>query len=155
MRSSQLYRLHRPIVFLVMIVSVLLLWARLSGQNCERKMIAIFVSPNRDWNAELDEEICSSLGIATTGVSDIVRLARRDGAQADQSDVVAVDETGVASRPALRWLAPQELQISVPNKSLIAFQKSSYEGIGITIQFEPDDPAEREQWLKSLGLSRR
>ncbi len=86
-------------------------------------------------------------------MSDIVQLVRRGQKSEDSDDVFAIEEHGdPTNRPTLRWLSPQKLQIAVPNKSLIGLQKSSYEGIDIVIKFEPDDPAERERWLKSLGL---
>jgi hypothetical protein len=49
-------------------------------------------------------------------------------------------------------LSPQRLELTVPNKSLIGLQRSSYKGIEITIKFNPDDPAERRQFLDGLGL---
>lgn len=52
----------------------------------------------------------------------------------------------------MRWLSMNKLQITVPNKSLIGLQKSSYDGVDIMIKFEPDAPDERKQWLNSLGL---
>ena len=69
--------------------------------------------------------------------------------------MLLVDTHGVAAdRPATRWLSPRTLQITIPNKSLIGLQKPSYGDIEVVIKYEPDDPAERERWLRSLGLQK-
>ncbi len=100
----------------------------------------------------VQEEVCQGPGFASTGISDIVQLARRGQEPENSDDVFAIEEHGdLTNRPVMQWLSPSKLQITVPNKSLIGVQKSSYEGIEIVIKFNPDDPAERKRWLKSLG----
>ncbi|HVA13942.1 MAG TPA: hypothetical protein VNF99_11880, partial [Stellaceae bacterium] len=121
--------------------------------GCQRTQVAALVSPNEAWIAVIQEEICEGPGIATTGVSDVVRLVPRGNKPEVGEDVFAIEEDGdPAYHPVLRWLTPRELRITVPNKSLIGLQKSSYEGVDIVVKFEPDEPAARARWLKSLGL---
>jgi hypothetical protein len=99
------------------------------------------------------EEVCSGEGLATTGITDTVQLLRRGEEPKDENDVFAVEEHGNSVyRPLTQWLSPQKLKITIPNKSLIGLKKDSYEGIEVVTKYEPDDPAERERWLKSLGL---
>jgi hypothetical protein len=131
--------------------------------GCQRETISALMSPDDTWVALVQEDICSD-GYFVTTVTDTVQLSLRDAIDAIQltwhpdkpkheNDIFALDEHGhPENRPLTRWLSPQKLQITVPNKSLIGLQKGTYEGIEIVIKFEPDDPAERERWLKSLGL---
>jgi hypothetical protein len=131
--------------------------------GCQREAISVLMSPDDAWVALVQEDICSD-GYFVTTVTDTVQLSPRGATDAVQltshsdkpkheNDIFALDEHGHPEmRPLTRWLSPQQLQITVPNKSLIGLQKSSYEGIEVVVKFEPDDPAERERWLKSLGL---
>ena len=54
--------------------------------------------------------------------------------------------------PILEWISPNHLQIIVPNLSLIGLKKNSYEGVEISVNFVPNDPAAREHWLNELGI---
>lgn len=131
--------------------------------GCQRETISVLISPDNSRVALAQEDTCSD-GYFVTTVTDTVELARRevgDAVHLDQhadkpkheNDVFALDEGGhPENRPFMRWLSTNKLQITVPNKSLIGLQKSSYDGIDIMIKFEPDAPDEREQWLNSLGL---
>jgi len=131
--------------------------------GCQRETISVLISPDDSWVALVQEDTCSD-GYFVTTVTDTVQLARHDATDvipltrhADMpkhdNDVFALDEHGhPGNRPLTRWLSPSKLQITVPNKSLIGLQKNRYEGVDIVVKFEPDDPAERELWLKSLGL---
>jgi hypothetical protein len=122
------------------------------------------MSPDDVWVALVQEYTCTD-GYFVTTVTDTVQLTRRDatdaiqlGRHADESkhenDVLTLDEHGhPENRPLTRWLSAHKLQITVPNKSLIGLQKNYYQEIEIVIKYEPDDPAGREQWLRSLGLA--
>lgn len=135
----------------------------LDKPGCERQAISMLISPDDMWVALVHEDVCSDGAFVTT-VTDTVQLARRDAIDAiklathadvpkHENDVFAVDVYGYSQlRPLTRWLSLKKLQVTVPNKSLIGLQKPSYEGIEIVVKFEPDDPAGREQWLKSFGL---
>jgi hypothetical protein len=160
-------RPSRWLALLFFTISVALLPGAAQAQEkggCQRRTISALMSPDDAWVAFVQEDMCSD-GYFVTTITDTVQLVCCDAAGAVQltwhpdkprheNDVFALDEHGQPeNRPLTRWLSPQKLQITVPNKSLIGFQKSSYEGIEIVIKYEPDDPVERERWLKSLGLS--
>jgi hypothetical protein len=122
--------------------------------GCQREVIVTGVSPDDRWIAVVQEEVCSGLGMASTGISDVVQIVARDQKPENSDDVFAVDEHGDPTlRPNIRWLSSTTLQITVPNKSLIGLDKKNYVGIDIVTKFEPDDPAERELFLKQRGLS--
>jgi hypothetical protein len=128
--------------------------AQLGSLGCQREMIAMGVSPDDKWVAVVQEEVCSGLGIASTGVTDVVQLVPRDRKPENGDDIFAINENGdPTQRPNIRWLSPTKLQITVPNTALIGLDKKSYAGIEIAIKYEPDDPAERERYLKQFGLT--
>jgi hypothetical protein len=78
-----------------------------------------------------------------------IRLTWKHDEANHEGDVFGLDIHGHREdRPRLWWLSPTKLQITVPNKSLIGLQKADYQGIEIVVKFEPDDPAERERFLK-------
>jgi hypothetical protein len=108
-------------------------------------------SPDDSWAALMQEEACSDGAFVTT-VEDYIRLVRRSEAPTCDNDVFAIEYHGGAKyRPVLEWLSSRKLRITVPNKCIVDLQKSSYQGIDVSVRFEPDEPAERERFLKSLG----
>ncbi len=131
--------------------------AQLGSLGCQREMIAMGVSPPDDkWVAIVQEEVCTGIGIASTGVTDVVQLLLRESKSENGEDVFAIEEHGdPTNRPNIKWLSPTKLQITVPNTALIGLDKKSHAGIEIAIKYEPDDPAERERYLKQFGLTPR
>jgi hypothetical protein len=121
--------------------------------RCDRKTISMLMSPDDSWIAFVQEDTCSGESFATTGITDIVQLARPGQKATATDDVFAVVEHGnPLNRPLTQWLTPRKLQITVPNKSLIGLKKSQHEDIEIVVKYQPDDPAERQRFLKELGL---
>jgi hypothetical protein len=130
-------------------------------QPCERRTVALSVSPDDTWVALVAEGTCSS-GLVTVS-TDTVRLVSRDSLDAVslasrsekaefENDVLVVDDYGrLKFRPLLQWLSPRKLQLMIPNISAIGLQKSSYRDVEIVIRYEPDDPAAREKW-KERGV---
>ena len=129
---------------------------------CERGTIALSISPDNNWVALVEEGVCASGAITVS--TDTVRLARRDSTDhvslsprraepERKNDVLVVDYYGHAqSRPVLRWLLPNRLEITIPNISGVGLQKASYQGVEIVIKYEPNDPVAREKWWKERGL---
>jgi hypothetical protein len=128
--------------------------AQLGSLGCQREMVAMGVSPDDKWIAVVQEEVCSGLGIASTNVTDVVQLVPRERKPENGDDIFAVEGHGdPTQRPNIRWLSSTKLQINVPNKSLIGLDKKNYAGIEIAVKYEPDDPAERERFLKQFDLT--
>ena len=153
-------------LFFIVSAAVLAGAALAQGEaGCQRQTISMLMSPDDAWVALVHEDICSD-GYFVTTVTDTVQLVRRDTTDAvvlawhadepkHDNDVFALDEHGhPENRPLTRWLSSQKLQITIPNKSTIGLQKSGYEGIEIVLNYEPDDPTEREQWLNSRAAER-
>ena len=109
------------------------------------------ISPNDDYVALVTEEVCTSLGIATTGISDVVSIKAHVAKSSEEQDVFFVEEHGdPENRPVVTWVDTYKLQIKVPNRSLIELKKEKFQRVEISVKFDPDDPAERARWLKSL-----
>jgi hypothetical protein len=118
--------------------------------QCATETVSIMLSPDNGRVALVQETMCSTQAFDMTTLTDAVHIVRR-GEQAKQEDTIfAIDAGYPKYRPVIRWLSPMKLQITVSNKSLITLQKSEFDGVEIIVKFEPDDPAERERWLKSL-----
>jgi hypothetical protein len=58
----------------------------------------------------------------------------------------------VEHQPRLEWLSTTQLQITIPNLSLIGLRKTEHAGVQIELRFDPDDPAGRAKWRKERGL---
>jgi hypothetical protein len=109
------------------------------GAGCERETVSALSSPDDDWVALVQEDICSDGAFVTT-VTDTIQLARQDLTPPVQlswhaeepkheNDVFALDEHGrPENRPITQWLSPRKLQIAIPNLSLIGLKKPSYQG---------------------------
>jgi len=127
-------------------------WVERSAE-CERSTLSTSASPDAAWTAVLEEHICSTAMFASTTVSDTVAL-RQSGSQERSTDYVfGVDAHGDPKmRPLLQWIASRTLLVTVPNKSLIGLRKNNYDDVKVVVRFDPDDPEERAQFLKGVGL---
>jgi hypothetical protein len=122
--------------------------------GCQSEVIATGVSPDDKWVAMVQEEVCSGPGMASTGIMEAVQIVARGQSPESSDDVFVMNGSGdPMRRPNIRWLSATLLQITVPNKSLIGLNKKNYAGIDIVTKFEPDDPAERERFLRERGFS--
>ncbi len=133
-----------------------------AAAECTSRVISTLLSPDDSWIAVVRETVCSNEGFAMGSTGDAVELIRsgaelpmniQRGIEPTNGNIVlGLDRGSWKDRPIVQWLSPNKMQITVPNKSLVGLRKSSFEGIEIAIRFDPDEPAERERWLKSLGL---
>jgi hypothetical protein len=131
--------------------------------GCWRSTISTSISPDNAWVALVQQDVCSDGAFVTT-VVDKVQLVRRIsidaiplGPHADEpiheNDVFAVEDGGYPEeRPLIRWLSSDKLEISIPNLTFIGLQKTEYYGVQIVVKYNPDDPAQREQWLRQHGF---
>ena len=130
--------------------------------ECGNRAISTLLSPDDSWIAVVWETFCSNDAFAMSSTGDAVELIR-PGAEPPMNNqpgvepiknntVLGVSRGSWEFRPLTRWLSPNKLQITVPNTSAVSLQKSSFDGVDIVVKFEPDDPGERERWLKSRGL---
>ncbi len=121
--------------------------------GCERQTVAMLPSPDAAWSALFYEDICSHGPAFTTVVLDRIRLVRRGEESNEDSDVLILQgPVPVENRMQPRWLSPQELQITIPNNSVVTEKRSRYGGIEVIVKFNPDDPVQRERFLEEHGL---
>ncbi len=129
--------------------------------KCDRQVIAMLLSDDNTWVALMHEDVCSDGHFVTT-LTDTVQLSRRDSVESIQlapyqdkvkheNDVLTIDASP-GGRPTMLWPSNGRLQITVPNRSLVGLHKGSYSGIEVVLKFQPDDPSDREKWLRSLGV---
>jgi hypothetical protein len=155
MKSRFIYSVNLWVISLVAAIPILSHGGFADEKSeCERKTISMLMSPDDSWIVLVHEDTCSGGDFATTGITDTVQLLRPGEESKHQNDIFAVEEHGnPLNRPMTRWLGPQKLQITIPNRSLIGLKKRRYEDVEIVIKYDPDDPAERARFLKELGLS--
>jgi hypothetical protein len=120
------------------------------------------LSPDNRWVALVREGECTS-GLVTVS-TDTVQLLPREALQSvslatspekaeHENDVLVVDYYGrFENRPVLKWLSPQQLQITIPNISGIGLRKDSYRDVRIAVRFDPDDAPARAKWRRERGL---
>jgi hypothetical protein len=129
--------------------------------GCERRAISMRMSPDYVWVAVVHENVCSD-GYFVTTLTYVVQLLRRESLDSirlipysdkpqNDNDVLA-GEMSHENPPELRWVSASKLQITVPNRSLIGLQKRSSDGVEVVLKFDPDDPSDRERWLKERGF---
>lgn len=126
--------------------------------ECNRNTFSKAPSPDYAWVAFQQEETCSDGAFVTTAMDVIGLVPRGDERKAEGSrdslktyDIFASEAHGAEYRPIIKWLSPQILQITVPNRSFIGLQKNTFNGIDIVVRFNPDDPEERRKLLESRG----
>lgn len=122
--------------------------------DCRSESLTSAASEGGRFVVAVQEITCSGSGFATTAITDHVYLLRPGMNPSPSNQVFVVDEHGQSlNRPAIRWLSASELEITVPNKSLIGFVRKAFENVRIRVRYQPDDPQEREEWLRSLGIA--
>ena len=143
----------RLLTYLVVVQLAFISGQAAAQRSCTRTTIATLMSPYNSWAVTIEEEACSQLIYATTTIDNIVRVARLGAIATLESDVLVVNVGGSwKARPLLEWIAPAKLQITLLNRSFIGLRKPKYEDVEIVLKFDLDDPADRAQFLKELGL---
>jgi hypothetical protein len=80
-----------------------------------------------------------------------VHLVGEGTSAAQKNEVFCIQDYTPGPRVALRWRSPQDLEITAPNLSIVATRKARFDGVGIEVKFDPDDPVARKTWLQSQG----
>ena len=148
--SRHLYiALGSTVVLLVVIAAVTIRTE--DTDSCEHATVARVLSPDGAWQADVNESTCLfGLGVGAV-VAEVHLLSTRDPARS--ADLLGVDTGGNADeRPKLAWVAPDILQVTVPNRSFLKILALRLDGVQVKVRFEPDDPAERAVWLREHDL---
>jgi hypothetical protein len=122
-------------------------------KGCYREAISNLASPDGIWMALVYADLCSHGPAFTTVMLDKVQLVRRGEELRQDGDVIVLDQSSnPAGRPLTQWLSPQKVQIKIPKNSIITLKKSGHEGVEIILKFDPENPVERQRFLKERGL---
>jgi hypothetical protein len=120
----------------------------------EERVVDVEPSPDGALQARL-VEVWNSNGWFNTSVVDGVDItaAREPG---ETARLMWMDLAGNSDfRPRLTWTAPDVLQVTVPNLSVIVVKLLAFEGARLDLRFDPADPAARANWLDQHFPRRR
>jgi len=120
------------------------------GGGCTGTDLTQLASPDGAWAATVVELWCESPFV--TGVDTEVRL---DSAldRTRSAEILSVENGGhVETRPQIVWTAPNVLQITVRNFSILKVLTRQYGGVSIDLRFDPHDPAARAAWLRTHDM---
>ena len=117
--------------------------------GCKDTLLTETTSPNQIWKAQVIESLCESTFV--TDITAGVHVKPVNGPGLD-TDILGVDTGGNSrERPRIAWTAPNVLQVTVPNISYLKVLTREFDGVRIDLRYDPDDPAARAAWRKSLG----
>ncbi len=107
-------------------------------------------SPDKRWVATVSETTVEGL-IATATVADVELLSTNYPTSVES--ILGVDTGGYQEdRPRVAWIAPDALQVTLPNLSFVSFPKRWPQHIRVVLRFEPNDPVARAAWLHKMEL---
>jgi len=109
--------------------------------GCTRKILSSMASPDNAWTVVVNEDICGRGPSFTTVILERVRLVPRGGERHRDGEILVLDEgSNPASHPLPRWLSSQEIQITIPNNSIITLKMTKCRHVEVKLKFNPDDP---------------
>jgi hypothetical protein len=114
-------------------------------------VISETVSPTGDWTATIQQVYCRDE--LSSSVTEIVQISRK-GQDFEKAGEVLADDDGAdpRERPVLSWTSDKTLQIDVPNLSYLGRYKNEYQGVGVILKYNPDDPVAREIFYRKYGV---
>ena len=139
----------------VFVVIVMLLSATRTAiaadDRCRHAIVMRAVSPDRVWQAVVDEADCGAGPYA----SDITATLRVGPVSSAAGVSVLGADTGghVEDRPRLAWSGAGTLDVTVPNLSFLKVLELHPGDVRVHLRFDPDDPAARQAWLKEHNLA--
>ena len=117
--------------------------------GCKDTLVTETTSPNQIWKAQVIESLCESTVVTYINVGVHLVSTKSSG---EGKDILGVDTGGnIRERPRIAWTAPGVLQVTVPNISYLKVLTREFDGVRIDLRYDPDDPAARAAWRKSLG----
>jgi hypothetical protein len=129
---------------LTLVASGAALLACASSNDCERTWDVRVPSADRAWTAVAHEEACK-FGIVSD-LSIVVELQ----AKGDSAGQVVMWPSGQWTRPhpiQLHWLAGRQLEVLVPNRTIVEDPVWHYKDVEVRVRYEHDNPEDRARWL--------
>jgi hypothetical protein len=105
-------------------------------------------SPDSTWIAVVHQRVCS--GIGTGGQDVMVDVAP---AKDPKAAMTILSPDGAWTRPddvTVRWLGPNSLEASVPNRTHFGVITTWYRGVDVHVRYLNDNPADRLSWLRTM-----
>jgi hypothetical protein len=122
-----------------------------SDGGCIKTWESSVPSPDGRWRAIVHEDVCDGgLVRARQELVDLVSAANPKSSQ------TVLTPRGQWDRPdevTIRWLSPQVVEVSVPNRTVFDTQLTSFMGVSVQIHFENNDPADRAKWMQAMADS--
>jgi len=126
---------------------------------CDRSGSTPTPSPDGQWVANVQEEVCATSNGAAAGVTVIVS-SLKDPTRSKRVFIMTVPRSR-EDWPRIRWQGPAAMEIRVPNLSEATAPAPEFEGIQITLAYCGDNPQDRErlasykvavkQWQKDVS----
>jgi hypothetical protein len=128
-------------------------------QVCDRSDSKSTPSPDGQWIANVQEEVCSTPTGAAAGITVVIASAQ-DPAHSKRVFLMPVPRSR-DDWPRIRWQGAKALQVRVANLSEASPPEAEFEGIQVSLAYCGDNPADRErllaykasvkQWQKDVG----
>lgn len=123
---------------------------RAADDGCTHAIVARQVSPDRAWQAVVDEATCDA-GPYALNITATVRVGPLSSVGG--VSVLGVDTGGHAEdRPHLAWSDANALDVTIPNLSFLKILELHPGDVRVRLHFDPDDPAARKAWLREHNL---
>jgi hypothetical protein len=126
--------------------------------ECDRSGSKTTPSPDGQWVANVQEEVCATPTGAAAGIT-VVLVSTKDPAHSKRVFIMPVPRSR-DDWPSIRWEGPDAVEVRVPNLTEAAPPEPAFEGIRISLAYCGDNPADRarlaanktavKQWQKDV-----
>lgn len=150
-------RIHALIALLALAVAPAV--SQAAEDFCDRSGSVSTPSPDGQWIANVQEEVCATSSGASAGITVIIASAR-DPARSKRVFIMTVPRSR-DDWPRIRWEGPTAMQVRVPNLAEITPLTPEFEDIRISLAYCGDNPEDRErlvmykaavkQWQKDVS----
>jgi hypothetical protein len=127
--------------------------------ECDRSGSRSTPSPDGQWVANVQEEVCATPTGAAAGITVVIE-ASKDPARSKRVFIMPVPRSR-DDWPRIRWLGPAAMEVRVPNLSEAAPPEPQFDGIRISLAYCGDNPEDRanlaaykaavKQWQKDVS----
>jgi hypothetical protein len=151
--------MRRPALLLFLVLACTSAALPAAENDCDRSGSKSTPSPDGQWVANVQEEVCATPTGAAAGIT-VVIASSRDPARSKRVFLMPVPRSR-DDWPRIRWLGPSAMEVRVPNLSEPAPLEPQFEGIRISLAYCGDRPEDRaalaaykaavKQWQKEVS----
>ena len=110
---------------------------------CDQSETTATPSPNGDWVANVQHEVCDTATGAAAGIT-VVLASKKDPARSKRVFMMPVPRSRDDS-PRVRWHGTDAVELRVANLSEAPAPDPEFDGVRITLAFCNDNPGDRAQ----------